>query len=203
MVHEFSRLSFAVVVMALVIGVILPGSHAAAQDASAPAGFNMFIQSGSCADPTDDIRITPSQEGDAFAIYPYSALAEVDPGADADEGEVILFYGSRSLPGFGIVTLFGDLTYFIAITDESSETVACGDIRQPAEGGFVNAGTILTQLAPVGPNGVNGVAVFERGQTALDAQQQEPPRVRVILLVGVGESDLPSATPEAATPAAA
>ncbi|MBX3069138.1 MAG: hypothetical protein KF883_01420 [Thermomicrobiales bacterium] len=198
MVHQLSRWSFALAVVVLTIGVILPGSHAAAQDAPAPAGFNMVIQSGSCAEPTDDIRISPSHEGDAFAIYPYSALAEVDPGADADEGDVILFYGSRSLPGFGIVTLFGDLTYFIAITDESGETVACGDIRQPAEGAFVNAGTILTLLAPVGPNGVNGVAIFERGQTALDAQQQEPPRVRVILLVGVAGQDVPPATPAAA-----
>ena len=63
---------------------------------------------------------------------------------------------------------------------ESGEPVACGDILEPDDDEFTEAGLALVQLLPTGDAGVQGYAVIDRAamQRELDVTPdagQDPP----------------------------
>ena len=77
----------AVTMVALAVAVPLIAS---AQEAG---GFDGYIQSGTCVEPTDDVRVELDGLGD-YDIEPYLAKT-----GTADETIVLGYYGSPALPG--------------------------------------------------------------------------------------------------------
>ena len=63
-------------------------------------GFDGYIQSGTCAAPTDDLRVKLDGDGD-HDIEPY--LARTGTG---DETVVLGYYGSPGVPGFGVGAIY-------------------------------------------------------------------------------------------------
>ena len=141
-----------------------------AQDAN---GFDGYIQSGTCATPTEHLRVTLTSERDRD-VEPYLAKT----GAD-DETVVLGYYGSPGVPGFGFSAIYTDQAFSLVIT-EAGDPVACGDILQPDQDEFAEAGAAVVQLLPVADSAVQGMAVIERAalQRELDVT---PTRVRVLL----------------------
>jgi hypothetical protein len=136
-------------------------------------GFDGYIQSGTCATPTEDLRVTLTSEGDND-VEPYLAKT------GADDGTVVLgYYGSPGVPGFGFSAIYTDQAFSLVIT-EAGDPVACGDILQPDQDEFAEAGAAVVQLLPVADSAVQGMAVIERAalQRELDVT---PTRVRVLL----------------------
>ena len=63
---------------------------------------------------------------------------------------------------------------------ETGSPLACGNILQPANDDFTEAGLALVQLEPIGGSGVAGYAVVER--TAMQRELDvTPTRVRIAL----------------------
>jgi flavin reductase (DIM6/NTAB) family NADH-FMN oxidoreductase RutF len=135
-------------------------------------GFDGYIQSGTCAEPTADLVVNLDGEGDRD-IEPYVAVA-------ANGDEVTLgFFGAPGVPGFGVSAIYTDQRFSMVITDENS-AVACGDILEPEADKYGEAGVAMVQLLPVGSSAVHGVAAIDRAvlERELDVT---PTRVRVVL----------------------
>lgn len=156
----------ALVVVPMVVG---------AQEAD---GFDAYIQSGTCAAPTDDLRVQLRSDGD-HDVAPYVAK-----GPDG-EAVVLGYYGSSEVPGFGFATIYTDQDFSLVVTDTAGgDPVACGDILEPDADRFAEAGTAVVQLLPVEGSGVEGMAVIQR--TRLERELDvTPTRVRIILSTGV------------------
>ena len=148
-------------------------------DDDAAAGFDGYIQSGTCAQPSDDfVRSTSRARTVAYDVEPYVAVG--------DDGEPVTlgYYGAPGVPGFGLAAIYTDQQFSMVIADaDTDEAVACGDILRPDADEFGEAGLALVQLLPVGRrrgDAVEGVAAIERTtlQRELDVT---PTRVRIIL----------------------
>ena len=159
-----------VAVAALIVVPLL-----AAGDDDGAAGFDGYVQSGTCATPSDELVVDLQGADGANDIEPYVAVGE--------DGEPVTlgYYGAPGLPGFSVAAIYTDQQFSMVITDpDTSDAVACGDILRPDADGFGEAGLAVVQLLPVGSSGVEGVATVERArlQRELDIT---PTRARVIL----------------------
>jgi hypothetical protein len=160
----------AVVVAALIVAPLVVGD----EDDGA-AGFDGFVQSGTCAAPSDALKVDLEAAEADHAVEPYVAV-----GADGKK-LTLGQYGAPGLPGFSVTSIYTDQQFSLVITDpDNNDAVACGDILQPDADQFGEAGLAVVQLLPVGSSGVEGVATLERGrlQRELDVT---PTRVRIIL----------------------
>jgi hypothetical protein len=141
-------------------------------------GFDAYIQSGTCAEPTDRLRVKLESDGD-HDVEPYVAKS------GDDETVVLGYYGSSEVPGFGFAAVYTDQDFSLVVTDtDSGDPVACGDILEPDADRFGEAGTAVVQLLPVEDSGVEGVAVIQRTQLERELVVT-PTRVRIILSTGV------------------
>ena len=144
-------------------------------DDDAAAGFEGYIQSGTCAQPSDDFVADLESEDDAYDVEPYVAVG--------DDGEPVTlgYYGAPGVPGFGLAAIYTDQQFSMVITDPGTdEAVACGDILRPDADEFGEAGLAVVQLLPVGSSDVEGVAAIQR--TALQRELDiTPTQVRIIL----------------------
>ena len=159
-------------------------------------GFNGYIRSGSCAKPAGNIHLDISRGTDQFAFLRYTAPPE---NGVTDTGPVT-YFGIRTVPGFGVLTLLSGEPYAVVITADSTDTiVACGDIHRPTQSAFQDSGVVLVRLDPVGNSTARGVAILR--SASLSATQGET-LAEVILTVGTAAGG--AATPAAgATPPAA
>ena len=142
--------------------------------AQATDGYDGYIGSGQCASPTDDVHVDLKSRDDP-EVTPFEAEL---PGS----GDVTVAYsGAPGAPGFGLESAYGDEHFSLVITDPNTEAArACGDILEPDDDAFIEAGLALVALRPVGDDGVQGYAVIER--TALQRELDiTPTRVRVVL----------------------
>ena len=170
------------VVAALPALVIVP-MVVGAQEAD---GFDGYVQSGTCAAPTDDLRVKLKSDGD-HDVEPYVAKS------GAGETEVLGYYGSSELPGFGFAAIYADQDFSLVITDtESGDPVACGDLLEPDADRFGEAGNAVVQLLPVEDSAVEGVALIQRTQLERELVVT-PTRVRIILSTGVEVTAPPQA----------
>lgn len=165
--------------------------HAGAQEA---AGFDGFIQSGTCDAPTDDLLITLESEED-FDIAPYLAKA-----GDADSTITLAYYGAPEAPGFGYAAIFTDVDFSLVITaGGADDPVACGNLYEPDDDNFSEAGLAVVRLHQVSNSGIEGVAIVERSVVQRETDVITT-RVRIMLLTDLTVAPA-SGTPEA-TPAA-
>lgn len=157
------------------------------------AGFDGYIQSGTCAAPTDVLKIVLEDARGDYAVEPY--LAKIS-GEDATV--TLAFYGAPYAPGFGYSTMFSDLdVYSLVITDATTgEPVSCGDLLQPDDENFEQIGMALIQLNPVGDSGLRGYAILERTtyERELDIITTQ---VRILLSTDAVAIPPASGTPEA------
>jgi hypothetical protein len=157
-----------------------------AQDAE---GFDGYIQSGTCAAPTDDLRVKLKSDGD-HDVEPYLAKTGTD-----DETVVVGYYGSPVVPGFGLAAVYSDQQFSLVITDSGSgDPVACGDILEPDADRFAEAGLALVQLLPVADSTIQGLALIQRTQLERELDVT-PTRVRILLSA---DSELTAPTTSAA-----
>jgi hypothetical protein len=136
-------------------------------------GFDGYIQSGTCAAPTDDLRVQLDSDGDH----------DVEPYLATDEGDTVElgYYGSPLVPGFGFSAIYTDQRFSLVIADtDTGDPVACGDIFEPDADRFAEAGVAVVQLLPVGDSTVQGVAVIQRTQLERELDVI-PTRVRIVL----------------------
>ena len=111
----------AVVVAALLVVPLVVGD-----DDDGAAGFDGYIQSGTCAQPSDDFTADLESEDDAYDVEPYVAVG--------DDGEPVTlgYYGAPGVPGFGLAAIYTDQQFSMVITDpDTDDAVACGDILRP------------------------------------------------------------------------
>jgi hypothetical protein len=142
-------------------------------------GFDGYIQSGTCAAPTDDLRVKLESDAD-HDVEPYLAKTGTD-----DETVALGFYGSSEVPGFGFAAIYTDEDFSLVITDSASgDPVACGDILEPDADRFGEAGTAIVQLLPVEGSSVHGIALIQRTQLERELDVT-PTRVRVLLSTAV------------------
>ena len=158
---------------------ILLSTDAVSLPSEAAAGYEGDVQSGLCESPTDDVRVE-SESDDEFDVAPFEALP-----AGSDEPVTVAYYGRAGVPGFGLAAAYTDQDFSVLITDpESDEPVACGDILEPEDDEFTEAGLALVQLLPTGDADVQGYAVMQRAgmQRELDVtptlHQHGPVRAR-------------------------
>jgi hypothetical protein len=137
------------------------------------AGYDGYIQGGSCESPTDEIQVDLESEQD-HDVNPYLA--------DRDSGEpvTLAYYGAPGVPGFGLAAAYTDQEFSLVIIDDDGSPVACGDILKADSDDFREAGLAVVQLSPVEDSGVQGYAVIERSelQRELDIT---PTRARILL----------------------
>jgi hypothetical protein len=141
----------------------------------APNGFEGYVQSGTCADPSDEFKADLESEDNEYDVEPYVAV-----GADG-EPVTLGYQGAPGVPGFGVAAIYTDQQFSLVIADPGSdEPVACGDILRPDADRFEEAGVAVVQLLPVGSSDVEGIAAIER--TALQRELDiTPSRVRIVL----------------------
>jgi hypothetical protein len=161
------------VAAAVVVGVMVLA--VVSDEDEGGTGFEGFIQSGTCADPTDDLAVDFESDEDADDIEPYEA------GGDVGEPATIAYYGAPEVPGFGIALLYIDEPFSMVITEQGSdEPVACGDLLQPDDDDAEESGLAVAQLLPVGSSDVQGVATLERAKLERELVIA-PTRARVLL----------------------
>ena len=156
----------------LVLSAIAPTRAGAQEEAT---GFDGYIQSGTCAAPTDDLRVELKTESGPD-VQPYRAKA-----GTGDETVVLGHYGAPGAPGFGVSVLAADLPFSLVFTDaETGEPVTCGELLEPDLERYREVGIAVVQLLPVGGSNVQGFAVLDRAamQRELDVT---PTRVRALL----------------------
>jgi len=143
--------------------------------AQSVGGYDGYIQDGTCESPGDRLRVELKSLGD-HDVVPFVAQTD-GPGETA----TVAYYGGSPVPGFGVAAAYVGGRFSLAITDtEASDPVGCGDILQPDDDFFVEAGLALIQVLPAGDHGVQGFAVIER--IALQRESDvTPTRVRVLL----------------------
>jgi hypothetical protein len=136
------------------------------------AGYNGYIQGGSCQAPTGRVRVELDSQAE-YDVSPYQAVSE--SGAP-----VTVAYAGAPGAGFGLAAAYTDQDFSIVITDEAGAPVACGDILEPEEDRYTEAGLALVQLRPVGDAGAPGYALVERigVQRELDIT---PTRLRIVI----------------------
>jgi hypothetical protein len=145
------------------------------------AGFEGFIQSGTCADPTDDLAVDFESDEDADDIEPYEA--------EGPDGETVTlgYYGAPEVPGFGVGLLFTDQPFSMVITEPGSdEAVACGDLLEPVDDEAEESGIAVAQLLPVGSSDLRGMATLERAKLERELDIV-PTRARVLLTTEPGD----------------
>jgi hypothetical protein len=138
-------------------------------------GFEGFIRSGTCAEPTDDLVVDFESDEDSDDIEPFDAV-----GAD---GEIVTvgYYGAPEVPGFGIALLYTDEPFSMVIAEPGSgEEVACGDLLEPVDDEAEESGLAVVQLLPVGSSDVQGLATLERARLERELDIV-PTRARVLL----------------------
>ena len=147
-------------------------------DDDGAAGFEGFIQSGTCADPTDDLVVELENEEDADDegddIEPYVAV-----GADG-EPVTLGYYGASEVPGFSVALVHAGRPFSLVVTDPDDEPVACGDLLQPESDDAEEVGLAVVQLLPVGSGDVQGIAVLERARLERELDIT-PLRARILL----------------------
>jgi hypothetical protein len=174
----------ALAAVAICAGLVALPRFVGAQDT---AGFDGYVQSGSCASPSEDLRANLKSEG-AHDVEPYYAAE-----GDSDSPTLLGYYGAPGLPGFGFANIYTDRSYSLVITDtEDGSTVACGDILRPDADRFAEAGLALVQLLPTGDSAVQGVAAIERSPLRRE-EDTTPTRVRIVLSEGLAPG--PAAMP--------
>ena len=160
----------AVLIAALLVVPLVVGD-----DDAGAAGFDGYIQSGTCAQPSEAFAVDLESESSAYDVEPYVAVGQ--------NGEPVTlgYYGAPGVPGFGLAAIYTEQQFSMVITDpDADDAVACGDILRPDADQFGEAGLAMVQLLPVGSSDVEGVAAVERAtlQRELDIT---PTRVRIIL----------------------
>ena len=150
-------------------------------------GFDGYIQSGTCIEPTDDVRVELDGLGD-HDIEPY--LAKTGTG---DETAVLGYYGSPQAPGFGFSAIYTD-EFSLVIADEGGAVVACGDILQPDAPEFGEVGLAVVQLLQMDDSGFEGAAVIQRARLERELDII-PTRVQIVL--GTEAAAMPPAEPVA------
>jgi hypothetical protein len=148
-----------------------------AQDAE---GFDGYVTSGSCAEPTDAVRVQ-LDGGEGRDVVPYEAV-----GAQGDN-LLLGYYGAPQLPGFGVGAIYTDQDFSLVVTDGGGRPVACGDLLVPQREEFTEVGTAVVQLAPVGESTVQGVAVVTRARLERE-RDVIPTHVRIVLDAEAGEA---------------
>jgi len=156
--------------LALVTLVVVP-SVVGAADA---AGFDAYIQSGTCATPTDDLRVALKSDG-PHDVAPY--VAKDSSGKPVTLG----YYGAPEARGFGFAAVYTDRPYSMVIADtDTGDPVACGDILRPDTDRYRDAGIAVIQLQPVASGNVHGVATLERARMQRESDVA-PARARIVL----------------------
>jgi hypothetical protein len=138
-------------------------------------GFDGYIQGGTCESPGDRVRVQLRGRGD-HDVEPFRAAP-----SGSGEPVTVAYYGTAGAPGFGLAAVYTDRVFSLVVTaTDTADPVACGDILEPDNDDFADAGLALVQLSPVGDSGAQGFAVIERVtmQRELDVT---PTRVRVLL----------------------
>ena len=160
---------------AVAVAALLVVSLVRDDDDAGAAGFESYIQSGTCAQPSGDFVADLESEGSAYDVEPYVAV-------DKNGEPVTLgYYGAAGVPGFGLAAIYTDPQFSVVIADpETDDAVACGDILRPDADEFREAGLAVVQLLPVGSSDVEGVAAIERAtlERELDIT---PTQVRIVL----------------------
>ena len=165
------------------VRIVLSTDTTVAAPAEGAVGFDGYINGGTCAAPTDRLRVQLKGWGD-HDIRPFLATHD-----ETGEPVTVAYDGAPLAPGFGLAAAHTDQSFSLVITDtDSGDPVACGDILAPDSDDLADAGVALVQLQPVGDRGVSGYALIERIplQRELDVT---PTRVRIVLFAP------PAATP--------
>lgn len=152
--------------------------------AEASAGYDGYVQGGTCESPSGDVHVDlKNWDDDGPAVPPFQASS-----AETGNPVTLAYYGSAGAPGFGVAAAYTDQDFSLVISDESGEPAACGDLLEPDAGAFEDAGLALVQLQPAGDEGAQGFALMIRVgmQRELDVT---PTAFRVLLFA-------PSATAE-------
>jgi hypothetical protein len=161
------------------VGLVVVPSMVGAQDGD---GFDGYIQSGTCAAPTDQLVVEFDGDG-PHDVRPYVAI---DPtGAPV----VLGYYGAPSVPGFGVGAIYysEDQQFSMVISEtDTGDPVACGDLLQPDADRHREGGVAVAQLLPVGSGTVHGVAVLERA-TMQREYDVIPTSARVLLATEAGD----------------
>jgi hypothetical protein len=156
--------------------IILSTEAVSAPDEAA-AGYEGYVQSGRCDAPTDDLRVElESEDGDAD-VAAFEAVA-----GESAAPVVVAYFGAPGAPGFGLAQAYTtDQDFSIALQDsESGDLAACGDILEPADDKYTEAGLALVQLDSADDSGVGGYALLDR--VAMEREVDvTPTRVRVVL----------------------
>jgi hypothetical protein len=92
----------------------------------------------------------------------------------------VAYAGAPGAPGFGLAAAYTDQDFSVAITDEGGAPVAFGDILEPEEDRYVEAGLALVQADTGRRLRRPGYAVVERIglQRELDVT---PTRLRIVI----------------------
>lgn len=158
-------------------------------------GFDGFIQSGTCESPTSDLKVDLESPEEDFDVMPY--LAKVD--GDEDQTVELAFYGAPETPGFGFPAIFTDEDFSLVITEGGSDTpVACGNLLEPDDENFEEAGLALVRLHPVANSGIEGAAIIER--TSVERENDVISTRARILLIAVADVSAPPVASPAASP---
>ncbi|HZB42260.1 MAG TPA: hypothetical protein VE487_14905, partial [Ilumatobacter sp.] len=138
-------------------------------------GYDGYVQARRCEQPTERIRINLKSRSD-HDIRPYKALPDV-----GGEPVTLAYHGAPGAPGFGLAAAYTGHDFALVITDTTTGApLACGDILEPDEDDFTDAGLALVQLTPSGDSAVQGYALIER----IGLQRENdvtPTRVRIVL----------------------
>ncbi|MCC6705862.1 MAG: hypothetical protein IT334_13370 [Thermomicrobiales bacterium] len=155
--------------------LILAGFAAIPGAAQESGSFNGYVQSGTCAGPTDEIRLKISTGANDYSFNPYTVRDATGPDG--------IYFGARTVPGFSQLTLLGESAYSMVITDRAGAQVACGDIHLPDQDEYIDQGLILISLEPIDGSGVNGVAIM---RSPVGAVAESLTTVEVILVTTSG-----------------
>jgi len=144
------------------------------QTAPAADGYDGLVQGGFCDAPTDRVRVALKSRGE-HDVRPFVAESSSgDPVTTA-------YYGAPAAPGFGFASTYTKQRFSLVIADtETGSPLACGNILQPDDDDFTEAGVLLVQLHATGGSGVAGYALVERLATQREIDVM-PTRVRVAL----------------------
>jgi len=156
------------------VRIILSTDVDSAASSNSAVGYDGYIQGGSCATPSERLRVQLKGRGDDD-VNPYLAVPD-----GAGDPVTVAYHGAPGAPGFGLASAYTDQPFSLVITDQAGDPVGCGDILEPDDDDFADAGLALVQILPIGDAGVQGYALIERIalQRELDVT---PTRVRILL----------------------
>ena len=149
------------------------------------AGFDAYIQSGTCAAPTDDLRVALKSDG------PHDVAPYVAKGANG-EPVTLGYYGAPEARGFGVAAVYTDRPFSMVIADtDTGDAVACGDILRPDTDRYRDAGVAVIQLVPVASGTVHGIATLEQARMQRESDVT-PARARIVLSTEAGGATAPA-----------